>query len=417
LTLAELKKQFADYKGKGLDLDMQRGQPSDANFDLSNEMLTIVGEDEIKKPDVKDIRNYPGGTAGLPEARKLFASVIDVTSDEIIVGNNSSVKLLSEILMWALIRGLDHSGEKPWGKKKAKMIVTVPGYDRHFLLLRNLGFEMVEVNMTESGPDIDKIEKIVSADPAVKGMLFVPVYSNPTGDTVSGDVVKRLARMKTAAKDFTLFADNAYAVHHLTDNPVKIPNLLRECEKAGNPDRIYIFGSTSKMTFAGSGVGFVGTSKGNLEYICKLMNAACIGPNKIEQYRHVQFLSKKAGGIETLMKKHAEILKPKFDIVEKVLSRELGGTGLAEWTKPKGGYFVSLNTTKPVADKVVGLAKELGVKLTAAGSTYPNGDPNNANIRIAPSRPPVAEVETAMVVVALCIKLASAEYDRDNSDN
>lgn len=392
---------------------MQRGQPSDADFDLSNEMLTIVGKDDTKTPSGLAIRNYPGGIAGLPEARELFSKVIEVDSTEIIVGNNSSVQLLGEILMWAFIRGLKHS-DKGWCKEKTKIIVTVPGYDRHFTLLKEIGFEMVEVNMTETGPDINNIEKIASQDPTIKGMVFVPVYSNPSGETVSAEIVKRLASMKTAAKDFTLFADNAYAVHHLTDNPAQGPNLLRECEKAGNPDRVYIFGSTSKITFAGGGIGFVGTSKGNLEYIGKLLNATCIGPNKIEQYRHVKFLSKYPGGIEGLMKKHAEILKPKFDIVEKILSRELGGTGLAKWTKPKGGYFVSLDATRPVADRVVALAKELGVKLTGAGATYPYGDPDNSNIRLAPSRPPVEEVEEAMEVVAFCVKLATAEYDENN---
>ena len=392
---------------------MQRGQPSDADFDLSNEMLTIVGEEDTQTPSGIAIRNYPGGIAGLPEARDLFSKVIGVDPQEIIVGNNSSVQLLGEIVMWAFIRGLKHSDE-PWCKEKTKIIVTVPGYDRHFALLKEIGFELLEVNMTETGPDIDRTEEIASQDKRVKGMVFVPVYSNPSGETVSAEVVKRLATMKTAAKDFTLFADNAYAVHHLTDDPVTIPNLLRECEKAGNPDRVYVFGSTSKITFAGAGIGFVGTSKGNVEYISRLLNATCIGPNKIEQYRHVKFLSKYPGGIAGLMKKHSEILKPKFDVVRKVLSRDLGGTGLAVWTKPQGGYFVSLDTTKPVAARVVELAKELGVKLTGAGATYPYGDPNNSNIRLAPSRPPVEEVEAAMEIVAFCVKLASAEFDENN---
>ncbi len=415
MSLSELKKQFAEYKAKDLALNMERGQPSDADFDLSIKMLTIVGEKDIKTPSGIDIRNYPGGITGLKEARELFSKVIEVNLDEIIVGNNSSVKLLAEILMWSLVRGLKNS-DRPWGSSgtRAKIIVTVPGYDRHFNLLDTLGFEMVTVNMTEVGPDIDEIERIASRDSTVKGLVFVPRYSNPTGDTVSAEVIKRLAGMDTAAKDFTIFADNAYAVHHLTDNPVKRLNLLQECEKAGNPDRVFIFGSTSKMTFSGAGIGFLGTSKENLKYIGGLMGAAAIGPNKIEQYRHVQFLSTYPGGIEGLMKEHAKILKPKFDIVDKILTRELAGTNLAEWTKPEGGYFVSLNTKKPAASRVVELAKELGVGLTPAGATYPSGkDPNNSNIRLAPTRPPAAEVEEAMTVVALCVKLADAEFDQN----
>ncbi len=412
--LIALQKSYDAYKQMRLSLNMQRGQPSDADFDLSNGMLTAVNEDTLTTPSGIDVRNYPGGIAGLPEARELFASVLDAGPEEVMVGNNSSLYLLSDILMWALLRGLRHSPE-PWLQQKPKMIVTVPGYDRHFRLLHELGFEMVTVQMTPAGPDIEAIETLVKDDPAVKGLLFVPTYSNPTGETVSEAVVKRLAKMATAVPDFTIFADDAYCVHHLTDEADEPGNLLRACEEAGQPDQVYVFGSTSKITFAGAGIGFFATSVDNIAYISNLLGAQTIGPNKIEQYRHVRFLQTYPGGIPGLMRRHAQLLRPKFETVQRVLTQELGGTELATWTNPKGGYFVSLDTTRPVADRVIALAKEAGVALTPAGSTYPFlKDPNNSNIRLAPSRPPLADVEQAMAVVAACIKLASAEYDTAN---
>lgn len=406
-----LQSRFEAIKQKGLSLNMQRGQPSDADFDLSNAMLTIVNEDTLLTPSGVDIRNYPGGVAGLAEARALFAAVLGARPSEVVVGNNASLSLMSHVLMWALLRGLKDS-ESPWVTQKPKMIVTVPGYDRHFRLLAELGFEMVTVPMTPTGPDIDAIEQLAGSDPTIKGLMFVPTYSNPTGDTVSAEVVNRLAGMATAVPDFTIFADDAYRVHHLVENPTEPPNLLRACEEAGNPDRVYVFGSTSKITFASGGVGFFAASEANIKYITNLMGAEFIGPNKIEQYRHVRFLHLYLGGITGLMQEHAKLLRPKFEAVQQVLERELGGTGLATWTKPEGGYFVSLDTTRPVADRVVALAQEAGVALTPAGATYPfNKDPHNSNIRLSPSRPPAAEVAQAMEVVALCVKLASAEYD------
>ena len=409
-TLAELQQEYETIKSKGLNLNMQRGQPSDANFDLSNKMLTIVDENDLVTPGSVAIRNYPGGVKGLPEARELFATQLGVHPDEMIIGNNASLELMANTLMWAMLRGMKDSPQ-PWVKDAAKMIVTVPGYDRHFRVLDELGFEMVSVPMTSDGPDIDAVEKLAT-DPAVKGLFFVPTYSNPTGDTVSEAVVARLASMATAAPDFTIFADDAYRVHHLTDNPDNPPNLLRACEAAGNPDRVYLFGSTSKITFAGGGIGFMAASVDNVAYLSNLMGAQIISPNKVEQYRHVKFLNSYPGGIPGLMREHAKLLAPKFNVVQEVLERDLGGSGLAAWTNPKGGYFVSLDTTRPVADRVVALAKEAGVALTPAGATYPHKkDPHNSNIRLSPSRQPVAEVEAAMEVVALCVKLASAEYD------
>jgi DNA-binding transcriptional MocR family regulator len=410
--LKTLQEQYEKYKSMGLALNMQRGQPSDADFDLSNKMLTIVDETDLVTPSGVAIRNYPGGVAGLPEARELFAGMLGVRPEEMIIGNNASLKLMSTTLMWAMLKGLKDS-PKPWSQEETiKFIVTVPGYDRHFTVLETLGIEMVAVPMTPDGPDMDAVEELAANDASIKGVAFVPTYSNPTGDTVSDETVRRLASMKTAVPDFTIFADDAYIVHHLTDNPDKPLNLLRACEEAGNPDRVYLFGSTSKITFAGAGIGFMATSVGNLAYISKILGTQFIGPNKVEQYRHVKFLNSYPGGIDGLMRHHAKNLKPKFDVVVEVLTQELGDTGLATWTNPKGGYFISLDTTKPVADRVVELAKGAGVALTPAGATYPyKKDPNNTNIRLSPSRPPVEEVKQAMEVVALCVKLASAEYD------
>ncbi len=413
-SLQTLQKKYQAIQDLNLNLNMQRGQPSDADFDLSNLMLTILTEEDLVTPSGIALRNYPGGQTGLPEARNLFATVLGVQPEEMIVGNNASLKLLSNVLMWALLRGLLHS-EGPWVGQSPKMIVTVPGYDRHFSLLDALGFELLSVAMTPDGPDMDAVEKLAASDPAVKGILFVPTYSNPTGDTVSDETVRRLASMKTAAPDFTIFADDAYRVHHLDEDEQHDPlNLLRAAEQAGNPDRVYLFGSTSKITFAGAGIGFMACSVANVAYITKLTGFQSIGPNKIEQYRHVKFITQYPGGVEGLMRDHAALLRPKFEAVQEVLGRELGESGLyATWTNPKGGYFVSLDTACPVADRVVELAKDAGVALTPAGATYPHKiDPNNSNIRLSPSRPPAEEVAQAMEVVALCIKIASLEYDQ-----
>ncbi len=410
--LKELQRQYDSLKARGLTLNIERGQPGDDNFALSNPMLTIVDGRDVRTPGGLDIRNYPGGVMGIPEIRAIAAEILGVKADETIVGNNASLKLLSEVLCFALIRGLKGSA-KPWCKYDSpKIIVAVPGYDRHFTLLHELGFEMPVVKMTGHGPDMDAVEKLAAGSEDVKGIVFVPTYSNPTGETVSDEVVERLAAMKTAAADFTVFADDAYVVHHLTERPARPKNLLRAAGAAGHPDRVYLFGSTSKITFAGAGLGFIASGAGNIEYMSRLFGTQFIGPNKVEQYRHVKFLSGYKGGVAGLMNDHAWLLKPKFDAVQSVLSRELSGAGLATWTDPQGGYFVSLDTARPVAARVVELAKGAGVAITPAGSTFPFGrDPGNSNIRIAPTRPAVKDVEQAMEALALCIKLASAEYD------
>jgi DNA-binding transcriptional MocR family regulator len=399
--------RYDALRALGLKLDLTRGQPGDDNFDLSNPMLTIVDGQTLATPSGVALRNYPGGIAGLPEARELFAPVLGVAADEIIVGNNASLELEGKALMWAMLRGLPGS-PAPWCKGEVKLIVTVPGYDRHFLMLERLGIGQIPVAMRADGPDIAAIEKIVAADASVKGMLYVPTYSNPTGETTSQAVADRLGAMKTAAPDFTIFADDAYAVHHLDDTPPPHPDLLGACKKGGNPNRVILFGSTSKITFAGAGVSFLGGSRAMMTHLGELFGTQMITPNKLEQYRHVLFLSRTPGGIGGLMKAHAKLLAPKFNAVDEVLTRELAGKGLATWTKPKGGYFISLDTAKPVASKVVALAKDAGVALTPAGATYPFGkDPHDRNIRISPTRPPVEQVRKAMEVVAVCIQLAS----------
>jgi len=402
------RERYDALRALGLKLDLTRGQPGDDNFDLASSMLTIVDETSLVTPSGIALRNYPGGIAGLPEARALFAPMLGVASDEIIVGNNASLSLEGQTLMWAMLRGMPGS-LAPWCKGPAKMIVTVPGYDRHFLMLERLGFEMVTVGMRSDGPDIDAVEKLAASDPAIKGLFYVPTYSNPTGDTTSQAVADRLGSMRTAAPDFTIFADDAYAVHHLDDAPPPHPDLLGAAKRGGHPTRVVLFGSTSKITFAGAGVSFLGGSKELIAWLGELLGTQMITPNKVEQYRHVLFLSRYPGGIAGLMKAHARLLAPKFAAVDEVLTRELGGKGLATWTKPKGGYFTSLDTTKPVASQVVKLAKEAGVALTPAGATFPFGkDPHDRNIRISPTRPPVDQVHKAMEVVAACIELASA---------
>ena len=406
----ELQQQYDAFKALNLNLNMQRGQPSDADLDLSNGLLNAVGPDDTVTPSGLDVRNYGGGVAGLPEARELFAEVLGVRPNEVMVGNNASLELQAHVLSWALLRGLKDS-PAPWVGQKPKMIVTVPGYDRHFTLLETLGFGLESVDMTPDGPDMDAVERLVR-DPSVKGILFVPTYSNPTGDTLSDANARRLAQMETAAPDFTIFADDAYRIHHLYDDPLTPPNLLQTCKDAGHPDRVYVFASTSKVTFGGAGLGFLATSEANVQYLSKLLGTQTIGPNKLEQYRQVKFLRSYSGGVAGLMRDHAALLAPKFEAVQEVLERDLGGSGLATWTVPKGGYFVTLETTKPVADRVVELAGAAGVSLTPAGATHPGGrDPHNSILRLAPTRPPVDEVRRALEVVAVCVGLASAEYE------
>ncbi len=407
--LAAARAAYDAFVASGLSLNMQRGQPSDADFDLSGALFTALGPSDVSLDGI-DLRNYPGGVAGLPSARALFGRYLGVDAANVVVWNNSSLELQGLVLGFALLHGVRGS-QRGWVHEQPKMIVTVPGYDRHFLLLETLGFDLVPVPMRADGPDVEAIAALAASDPAVKGVLFVPTYSNPGGETISPASARRLASMPTAAPDFTIFADDAYRAHHLGE-PDATVEFVGLCAEAGFPDRAFAFGSTSKVTFAGAGLGFVGTSTANVAWLSRYLGAQSIGPNKLEQARHVRFLDAYPGGIAGLMRAHAALIAPKFAAVDEVLSAELGTDGqFATWTTPRGGYFSSLFTTEPVAARVVELANGAGVSLTPAGATYPRGvDPDNRNIRIAPTRPPVAEVRTAMQVAAACIRLATAEY-------
>jgi DNA-binding transcriptional MocR family regulator len=404
---------YKAYKARGLKLNMQRGQPSDADFDLAAELLLSVGPEDVRTPSGVDVRNYPGGIAGLAEARALFADYLDVTPAQVLVWNNASLEVQAHVLTMMLLRG--PRGGQPWVGGQPTIIVATPGYDRHFTLLEGLGFALATVDMQADGPDVDAIEALAANDPKIRGLLFVPTYSNPGGETISAAKARRLVAMKTANPDFTIFADDAYRAHHLsTDQRDEPVNFVRLAEQAGNPDRPFVFASTSKITFAGGGLGFVASSQDNITAFGSYLSNLSIGPNKVEQLRHVRFLESYPGGIQGLMAAHARLIAPKFAAVRDVLHQELGDSGLATWTEPRGGYFISLDTALPIADRVIELAGQAGVSLTPAGATYPGGkDPHNTNIRLAPTRPELAEVTLAMQVVATCIRLASEEHTAD----
>jgi DNA-binding transcriptional MocR family regulator len=403
-TKEQLQRRYQEARARGLTLDMTRGKPCPEQLDLSLGMLECLGRD-YKAADGTDCRNY-GVLDGLPEAKKLFAEFLEVTPAEIIVAGNSSLALMHDAVAQALLLGVP-GGSRPWREQSAKFLCPSPGYDRHFAVCQHLGLEMVTVAMTDEGPDMDEVERLASADQSIKGIWCVPKYSNPTGVVFSDAVVDRLAKMK-AAPDFRVFWDNAYAVHHLTPEPSTLKNLLAACKAAGNGDRVLIFGSTSKVSFAGGGVAMVAASERNVGYLKRNMSFQTIGHDKLNQLRHVRFFRDMAG-VEAHMQKHAAILKPKFDAVGAILDRELGESGLARWTRPQGGYFVSIDTNDGCAKAVISLAAEAGVKLTNAGATYPYGkDPNDSNIRIAPSMPSLAEIEQAMELVAICIRLVGA---------
>lgn len=404
------QQRYDRLKAQGLQLNMQRGQPSDADFDLSNALIGVLGPQDYRAGNL-DLRNYPGGVRGLPEARALFAEYLDVRPEQVIVWNNASLELQGFVLTTALLHGLAHS-PAPWIRERPKMVVTTPGYDRHFALLETLGFELLPIEMREDGPDLDALERLAQ-DPRVKGIVFVPTYSNPSGQSISPEKARRLAALQAAAPDFTILADDAYRAHHLYDEGRHQPvNLVALCAEAGYPERAFVFASTSKITFAGAGLGFLASSEANIERLSHYLNAQSIGPNKLEQYRHVKFLRQYPGGIAGLMREHAKLLAPKFEAVDEVLREELGTEGeYARWTSPRGGYFVSLDTAEPVARRVVELCEQAGVSLTPAGATYPGGhDPHNRNIRLSPSRPPAQEVRQAMQVLAVSIRLATEEY-------
>ncbi|MFJ7217047.1 aminotransferase class I/II-fold pyridoxal phosphate-dependent enzyme [Amycolatopsis sp. NPDC098790] len=400
------RRDYAALVDRGLSLDITRGKPSPEQLDLANGLLTLPGDGSFKAEDGTDVRNY-GGLKGLPELRRIFAGALQVPVEQLLAAGNSSLELMHDAVVQAMLSKLP-GAERRWADEPVlKFLAPVPGYDRHFALTERFGIELVPVAMTAEGPDMDAVETLVAEDPAVKGIWCVPKYSNPTGITFSDDVVRRLATMTTAAPDFRIFWDNAYAVHHLTDDEPALADLLALATEAGNGDRVFVFGSTSKITYAGAGVGFFGASEANLAWWVGNIGKRTIGPDKVNQLRHALFL-KDEDGVRAHMRKHAEIIGPKFAAVDRILTEEL--SDLASWTKPTGGYFISLTVPKGTAKEVVRLAKEAGVALTPAGATHPHGnDPDDAVIRIAPTFPTLDVVEEAVRALAVCVRLAAAE--------
>lgn len=405
---AQLEKEFEEVKAKGLNLDMSRGKPSKKQLELAMDMLEeLKSTDKLKCEAGIDCRNY-GLLEGIPEARRLLGAMTEVTPDKIIIFGNSSLNVMFDTISRSMTHGV--CGNTPWCKlDKVKFLCPAPGYDRHFKITEYFGIEMITIPMTPTGPDMDIVEKLVSSDDAIKGIWCVPKYSNPQGITYSEETVKRFARLKPAAPDFRIFWDNAYCIHHLYEEKDFLLEILEECEKAGNPDLAYKFVSTSKVSFPGSGIAAVAASPRNLEDIKKHMAIQTIGHDKINQLRHVRFF-KDIDGMHEHMKKHAEILRPKFEAVEQTLEREIGGLGIGEWTNPKGGYFISFESMEGCAKAIVAKAAEAGVKMTDAGATYPYGkDPRDTNIRIAPSFPTLEELQTATEIFVLSVKLVSVE--------
>ena len=404
--LSDQRAAYDTLRGRGLKLDLTRGKPSSAQLDLSDALLALPRD--VKDPDGVDVRNY-GGLEGIRSIRAMFADLLWVEPEQVVAGGNSSLVLMREVLtdLW-LKGGVD--SVRPWGaEEKVTFICPVPGYDRHFTLLHWFGIDTVTVPMNEDGPDAEAVAELAAKDPSIKGMWVVPTYANPTGSTVSQEVAARLASMDTAAADFKILWDNAYALHHLTEDEAKSADILSLAAAAGHPHRPVMFASTSKITHAGAGVAFLAGSVETVKWYTGHLGKGAIGPDKINQLRHAEFFGSPQG-VRDHMLKHRAILAPKFEAVERILSERLGGLGIATWTRPSGGYFVNLDVLDGTASRVVELAKEAGIALTPAGASFPNGDdPRNRNIRLAPSFPPLPEVSEAMEAVATCARLAAAE--------
>lgn len=415
LALKEsLNKEYAEAKAKGLALDMSRGKPSAKQLDVSLGLLdTINSSSDLKALDGTDCRNY-GVLDGIPEAKKLMADMMGTTPDHVIVYGNASLNIMYDQISRAYTHGI--LGNTPWCKlDKVKFLCPVPGYDRHFAITERFRIEMINIPMSESGPDMGMVEEYVSKDASVKGIWCVPKYSNPQGYTYSEETVKRMAALKPAAEDFRIFWDNAYVIHDLyDDNKDEIADIISECEKAGNPDMVFEFASTSKVSFPGSGIAALATSANNIADIKKQLTIQTIGHDKLNQLRHVRFF-KDINGLKEHMRKHAEFIRPKFEAVESVLEEELSGLGIGSWTEPKGGYFISFDAMDGCAKAIVAKCKEAGVKLTGAGATFPYGkDPKDSNIRIAPSFPTPEEMKQAADLFVLCVKLVSVEKLLEN---
>lgn len=407
-SLEQSQADYADLKARGLSLDLTRGKPSAEQLDLARELLVLPGVDDVRDAAGTDLRNY-GGLQGLAELRAIFGELLGLDADQLIAANNSSLSLMHDTLVSCLLHGAVDS-PRPWSREDSvAFICPVPGYDRHFALLESFGIEMLTVDMLDDGPDIDAVERLVADDPTIKGMWLVPTYANPTGAVCSPEVAARLAAMPTAAADFKIFWDNAYAVHHLTEVETKTADIVSLASASGHPDRVYLFASTSKITFAGSGVAFFGGSRANVDWSLDHLSKASIGPDKINQLRHVRFFGD-ADGVVEHMRRHREIIAPKFEAVLDILRSEL--TGIATWTEPVGGYFISLDVPDGTAARVIDLAREAGIALTPAGAAFPSSrDPRDRNIRLAPTFPSLADVTAAMRGVAVCVKLAAAEAE------
>ena len=405
----ELKAQYREMQGKDLRLDMSRGKPSVEQLDLSMGMMDVLSSnDDLTCEDGTDCRNY-GVLTGIDEAKELLADMMEVNPDLIIIYGNSSLNVMYDTVSRSMTHGV--MGNTPWCKlDKVKFLCPVPGYDRHFAITEYFGIEMINVPMTKDGPDMDMVEELVSTDSAIKGIWCVPKYSNPQGYSYSDETVRRFARLKPAAPDFRIYWDNAYGVHHLYDHDQDhLIEILAECKRAGNPDLVYKFASTSKISFPGSGIACIAASLNNLEDIKRQLKFQTIGHDKVNQLRHVRFFRNIHGMVEH-MRRHADIIRPKFEAVEEILERELGGLGIGEWTMPKGGYFISFDSLDGCAKEIVARCKKAGVVMTGAGATYPYGkDPDDANIRIAPTYPPLEELESAISILCLATRIASLE--------
>lgn len=403
--LAQAQQEYAAFKERDLSLDITRGKPSAEQLDLSADLLTNVTNETATAADGTDTRNY-GGLKGLTELREIFSPLLQVPTQQLFAQGNSSLVLMSQVLQFHLLH--DSPDGTAWAGKKRAILCPVPGYDRHFGLAESLGFELIPVETDDEGPVLEQVAEYASRDD-VKGMWVVPAYSNPTGINVSPERAQALAEMPASA-DFKLFWDNAYALHHLGDNnQAPVLDILDVCSKAGNPNRVWIFASTSKVTQAGAGVAFIGSSQQNMEWYESCLSPTCIGPDKINHLRHARFF-RSADGVRAHMQAHAAILQPKFELVEKVLDRDLGGVEGVSWTQPHGGYFITLTVPHGTASRIVELATHAGVKLTPAGSTHPYGeDPTDSIIRLAPSMPTLEELEVAIEGLVACVRVAVAE--------
>lgn len=405
--LQDVQAAFVAVKGKNLKLDMSRGKPGKTQLNLASGILSVLTDPADCTADGMDARNY-GELMGLPSCRKLFAELLGCKPEEVFAGGNASLTLMYDVIAKAFTHGLLHS-ERPWSKEeKVKFLCPAPGYDRHFKVVESFGMELITIPMTATGPDMEKVEEAVK-DPAVKGIWCVPKYSNPTGIIYSDETIRRIASLKPAAPDFTVMWDNAYCVHEFDGDFVPFDDILTLCREAGNPDMVFEFASTSKITLPGAGVAVFACSEANMQYMKNLLSFQVISYDKVNQLRHVRYLKDKANTL-ALMKKHAEIMKPKFDAVSDALDRELKPRGLGSWNRPKGGYFVSYDALPGTAKRTLALCKEAGVVMTSAGATFPYGvDPQDSNIRIAPSLPPVEDLEAAIEVFCICVRLSALE--------